>query len=318
MDLRQLDTLVAVAEHRSFSAAARSLHTVQSNVSSHVAKLERELAVELVDRSQGQLTRAGELVVQRARRVRAELRALTNDLASVQGEVTGTVQLGLIGTTGRWMAPELIRRMAAEHPGVEMIVVEATTTGLLPQLRSGRVELAVVNMPLVDPEFVVELLFDEELVCVVPNDHPLAARDAVDLMELSRHELLIGPPGNAVRDVLDHAMDEIGLELHPLAQIDGVRLMATLAFEGYAPAIVPATAVPRQQSGSWRLVPLEGAPRRRVGLARNARALLSAPGRALDTALRQTLHHEAARQPGIHPVGSITEPLLTAEADGER
>ncbi len=315
MDLRQLDTLVAVAEHRSFSAAARALHTVQSNVSSHVAKLERELAVELVDRSEGRLTRAGELVVQRARRVRAELRALTNDLASVQGEVAGTVHLGLIGTTGRWMAPELIRRMASEHPGVELIVVEATTTGLLPQLRSGRIELAVVNVPLVDPEFVVEVLFDEELVCVAPDDHPVAARDTVDLAELSRHGLLIGPPGNAVRAVLDDAAEEIGVELRPLAQIDGVRLMATMAFEGYAPTIVPATAVPRRQSGAWRLVPIEGAPRRRVGLARNARALPSAPGRALDTAIRQTLHHEAARHPGIHPVGTHAEAVLTAETD---
>lgn len=318
MDLRQLDAIVAVAEHRSFSAAARALHTVQSNVSSHVAKLERELSVELVDRSQGQLTRAGELVVQRARRVRAELRALTNDLASVQGEVVGTVQLGVIGTTGRWMAPELIRRMARQHPGVELIVVEATTTGLLPQLRSGRVELAVINMPLVDPEFVVEVLFDEELVCVVPDDHPLAIRDALDLTELARHDLLIGPPGNAVRDLLDHAAEEIGVELRPLAQIDGVRLMATLAFEGYAPTIVPATAVPRQQSGAWRLVPLEGAPRRRVGLARNARALPSAPGRALDAAIRQTLHHEAVRQPGIHPVAASAEPTFPAGTSAEQ
>lgn len=308
MDLRQLDALVAVAEHHSFSAAARALHTVQSNVSSHVAKLERELAVELVDRSEGQLTRAGHVVVERARRVRAELRALTNDLASVQGEVAGTVLLGLIGTTGRWMAPELIRHMASQHPAVELIVVEATTTGLLPQLRSGRVEMAVVNLPIVDPEFVVEVLFDEELVCIVPDDHPLAARAALDLVELAHHDVLIGPPGNAVRDILDRAAEEIGVELRPLAQIDGVRLIATLAFEGYAPAIVPASAVSRHQVGAWQVLPIEGAPRRRVGLARNARALPSAPGRALDTALRRTLHREAAHLPGIHPVGAPDGP----------
>ncbi|MEM8903019.1 MAG: LysR family transcriptional regulator [Actinomycetota bacterium] len=312
MDLRQLDALVAVAEHHSFSAAARALHTVQSNVSSHVAKLERELAAELVDRERGQLTPAGELVVERARRVRAELHSLANDLASVQGEVAGTVQLGLIGTTGRWMAPELIRRMNDEHPGVELIVVEATTTGLLPQLRSGRIELAVVNLPLVDPDFVVEVLFDEELVCVAPDDHPLAARDALELTDLGHHDLLLGPPGNAVRDVLDRSLEELGIELRPLAQIDGVRLMATLAFEGYAPTVVPATAVPRQPTGAWRVVPIHGAPRRRVGLARNTRALPSAPGRALDTALRETLHHEAAHQPGIHPVG-VTNPELWNE-----
>ena len=59
MDLRQLAALVAVAETGSFSAAARSLHTVQSNVSTHVARLERELGVTLVDRASGTLTEEG-------------------------------------------------------------------------------------------------------------------------------------------------------------------------------------------------------------------------------------------------------------------
>ena len=73
MDLRQLAVLTAVADHQSFSAAARALHTVQSNVSTHVARLERELGTTLVDRASGLLTDSGELVVARARRVQAEL-----------------------------------------------------------------------------------------------------------------------------------------------------------------------------------------------------------------------------------------------------
>ena len=68
MDLRQLNALLAVAEHGSFSAAARALHTVQSNVSTHVARLERELGATLIDRSSGTLTEEGNAVVARARR----------------------------------------------------------------------------------------------------------------------------------------------------------------------------------------------------------------------------------------------------------
>ena len=71
MDLRQIRALVAVADHQSFSAAARSLHTVQSNVSTHIARLERELRARLVDRSTGKLTHEGEAVVARARRIEA-------------------------------------------------------------------------------------------------------------------------------------------------------------------------------------------------------------------------------------------------------
>src|SRR5690606_34982574 len=105
MDLRQLAALTAVADHRSFSAAARALHTVQTNVSTHVARLERELGTSLVDRASGTLTEAGEIVVSRARRVQAELEALTADVAAAEGDISGQVRLGTIGTTGRWMVP---------------------------------------------------------------------------------------------------------------------------------------------------------------------------------------------------------------------
>ena len=76
MDLRQLNALVAVAEHGSFSGAARALHTVQSNISTHVARLERELGVTLIDRATTTLTEEGEVVVRRATRVQHELEAL--------------------------------------------------------------------------------------------------------------------------------------------------------------------------------------------------------------------------------------------------
>src|SRR5262245_18577438 len=116
MDLRQLGALVAVADHGSFSAAARSLHTVQSNVSTHVARLERELGATLVDRATGSLTPEGEIVVSRARRVQAELEALSDDVASLHAEVSGSVRVGVIGTTARWLVPQLVVEMEARHP----------------------------------------------------------------------------------------------------------------------------------------------------------------------------------------------------------
>src|SRR5215213_2995482 len=94
MDLRQLSALVAVAERGTFSAAADALHTVQSNISTHIARLERELGATLVDRAAGRLTEEGEAVVARARRVRGELDALVADVASLRDEVAGPVSIG--------------------------------------------------------------------------------------------------------------------------------------------------------------------------------------------------------------------------------
>src|SRR5437879_4877089 len=128
MDLRQLGALVAVAEHGSFSAAARALHTVQSNVSTHVARLERELGATLIDRATGTLTAEGQAVVARARRIQNELDALAADVASLNDEVAGSVRVGVIGTTARWLVPLLMGTMTERHPKVHVVVVDATTT----------------------------------------------------------------------------------------------------------------------------------------------------------------------------------------------
>src|SRR3546814_11453827 len=110
MDLRQLNALIVVSEVGSFSAAARVLHTVQSNISTHIARLERDLGATLVDRSSGSLTQEGEAVVARARHIQVEVDAITADIAALRDEITGHVRLGCIGTSGRWLAPLEIGR----------------------------------------------------------------------------------------------------------------------------------------------------------------------------------------------------------------
>src|SRR4051794_16148297 len=147
MDIRQLAALVAVSDHGTFSAAADALHTVQSNVSTHVRRLERELGAQLVDRAGCRLTAEGEVVVARARRIQFELDALIADLAALRDEVTGAVRFGVISSTARWLVPLLLETMRERHPGVSVVVVDASTTSLAPQVVNGRLDLAVINLP---------------------------------------------------------------------------------------------------------------------------------------------------------------------------
>ena len=85
MELKHLQALLGIADTGSFSAAATSIGTVQSNVSAHVARLERELDVQLVDRASGRLTEEGEVVVARARQVMNELEAMVSDVTALRG-----------------------------------------------------------------------------------------------------------------------------------------------------------------------------------------------------------------------------------------
>ena len=114
----QLDALLAIADHKTFSSAARSLHTVQSNVSKHIARLEQELGARLVDRDAGTLTEEGEAVVARARRIRAETDAISHDMAAMRDDISGVTRLGIIDSTARWLIPIVLPAMEAKYPNV--------------------------------------------------------------------------------------------------------------------------------------------------------------------------------------------------------
>ena len=184
MDLRQLNAVIAVADHGGFSAAARALHTVQSNVSAHVARLEKELDTSLFDRATGHLTEEGTVVVERARRIQAELDALVTDVAAVRDEISGPGRIGLIGTTARWLVPPLVETMASRHPLVRVVVHDATTSALQLQLGSGTIDMAVLSLPTTDADLATEPLFDEDRLLVVPASHPFYDRERVTLADL--------------------------------------------------------------------------------------------------------------------------------------
>ncbi|HUS61007.1 MAG TPA: LysR substrate-binding domain-containing protein [Acidimicrobiales bacterium] len=300
MDLRQLATIVAVAEQGSFSAAAVALHTVQSNVSAHIARLEKDLGTSLFDRAAGALTEEGQLVVERARRIAREVESLQADLTALHDVVAGTVRLGTIGTTARWLVPRLLAVIAERHPGVRLVVSEGTSTTLEPRLISGSIDIALLNLPLHVPELETEPMFEEDLLLVVPPTHPLAGADAVDITALDGLEMLLPPEGTPFRNELDLGLRAAGVTLRPKAELDGVRLIASLTFEGHGPAILPATALPSWLRGEWRAIRVQGLSRRRVGLALKRRSRPAAPARALLVILRELLADTAHFPDGIH------------------
>src|SRR5579864_2265076 len=302
MDVRQLNALLAVDEHGGFSAAADALHTVQSNVSAHIARLERELGVTLVDRHAGCLTHEGTIVANRAQRIRYELDGVVADLAALRDIIVGTVCLGVIGSTARWLVPRLLTAVSERHPGIRLVVVDATSASLEPRLLSGSLDLAVVNLPVPGRDLSSEELFTEDLVLVVPAGHPLSHRTRVDFSDLSSVGLLMPPTGTAFRGELDAAAAQAGLLLHPIAEVDGVRLIASLATEGHGPAIVPATAIlgPRDRDG-WEVLVVNGLPPRRVGVAQRRRGLPTAPALAVLDLLRDVTR-AAHDLTGLHPL----------------
>ena len=301
MELKHLQALMGIADTGSFSAAAASIGTVQSNVSAHVARLEKELEEQLVDRASGRLTEEGEVVTERARRIMNELEAMLADVTAMRAEVVGTVHLGMIGTTGRWLVPQLFDLLRVRHPHVHLNVADGASVQLEQQLASGQLDLAVVTFPLSGDEIMAAQLFDEDLVLVLPPNNPLGAESSITLEQLSEIELLLPAPGTALRGEIDSVIVPARITLRPAMELDGVRLLASLAFDGYGPAILPATAVPGHLRGRFPVLAVDGLPRRRVGVAQRRRGLPSAPVRAVIDVLGLVVNDALSMPEGIHP-----------------
>ena len=301
MDLRQLAALLAIADHGSFSGAAAALHTVQSNISGHIKRLERELGVELVDRRTGQLTEEGRAVEARARAVQAEMESISSDLSALRQEVTGQVRLGMISTTARWLVPLLLDHLATAHPGVRLVTTEATSSALGVLLASGGLDCSVVNLPLNNLELRVRPLFDEDIVLLVAQDHALARSASLHLKDLEGVELILPAPHTGFREELDQAARDAGITLHSRADIDGLRLLSFLTLRGYGPSLLPATTVADVPSG-YRSMNVAGLPLRHVGIALRKRGKPSAPTRALMGVLESVISTYVSSHNHLHQV----------------
>ncbi|MBM3827376.1 MAG: LysR family transcriptional regulator [Actinobacteria bacterium] len=308
MDVRQLASLVAIADHGSFSAAARAQFTVQSNISAHVAKLERDLGATLIDRATGTLTDAGVLVVERGRRILREMAEISADISALDDVVSGETRIGVIGTTGRWLMPQFLTALREAHPKVQPIISEGGTSSLLPRLLASQIDAAIVHLPVDDKELSVTPLFAEDLVLLVHTKHPWSTFRTLPITRLGEHPLLLPPRSATLRRIINRAAEANGVTLSVRAEIDGVRLMASLAFEGFGATIVPATAIPRWLKGDFSRIEVPGLPRRVVGWVQRSRPRPGAATQVARELAESLISDRGARQPGVH-VGAEAFPL---------
>ncbi len=167
---------------------------------------------------------------------------------------------------------------------------------------NGQLDLAVVSLPVVGDELVATPLFEEDLMLVVPHEHPFASAERpLPLAALTELDLVLPLPNTALRDEIDAALRRAGVSLTPALELDGIRMIASLTFDGFGPAILPATAVPSHMRERFDLVPLEGFPRRKVGVAQRRRGLPSAPTRAVIDILNAVANDPDERPHGLHP-----------------
>ena len=308
MELRHLDTLLAIAEEGSFTAAADALATVQSNVSDQVRQLEAELGVPLLVRSRrgAEPTEFGLLVLDRARRVNRELEAMRADLALLQGLEAGYARLGVVGTASRWLVPALVADLRDRAPGVRLRVNEGASERLFTELVDGELAQAVVTEPVNDRRLVVEHLLEEELIGLVGREVELP-HEPVPLAEFARFPLVLPPDPNPLRIEVDRAAEAIGVGLTVPIEVEGIRLIADLVVAGNYASILPETAIPPELR-HVRTVTIAGLPPRRLAMVSARDAQLSLADQAVRDSVRDLVEkHMRSREQPTKKVRSRTK-----------
>lgn len=296
-----MEALVSIAENGTFSRAAEALGTVQSNISSRVARLESELGTELIDRATGTLTESGIIVVERARRILTEIRAIASDVSELNADIRGQVTLGMIGTAGRWIVPLLLENLRKRYTLINLRISEGTNSALEPRLINGQLDLAVLAWPVMAEELSEVELFTEDLVVIAPRDHPLAQlKGPIPFSILAKHDILLPMRGTPIRREIDDAARHAGIELNAHIELDGLRTIASMTFDGHGPSILPATMLSPHLRATFVALPIENIAKRRVVLATRRFGFPAAPVRAIHALLEDVVTHATNPPAGVY------------------
>ena len=164
----RLRAFSAFIRRRSFVGAAEALRISQSAVSQHIADMERDLGVRLIDRRSRALTTAGELLAGHVLRAEALLAQAANCVAALREPEAGSLSIAASGTPGTYVLPPIIAEFQQLHPGVRINFGIATAMGAVDAVRSHRAELGIVGAFIAAPEIDAEPLIEDEIVIVGP------------------------------------------------------------------------------------------------------------------------------------------------------
>lgn len=204
--IAQIRTFVTIADTRHFGTAASKLGISQPSLSQALVAIEKGLGVQLIERSTRRVlvTPIGEQLLPFAKATLASADALINNAHGAGNDLSGTMTIGMIPTIAPYLLPSFLRTVDRDYPELQPRIVEDQTKHLLQQLRDGLVDVAVLALPAATNGLVEVELYEEQFIVVVPDDHPFAGRDDLQLSNIADLNLLLLDDGHCFRDqILD-------------------------------------------------------------------------------------------------------------------
>lgn len=262
MDLRQLEILKAVAETGSFTGAGEKLHVSQSAVSRQILLLEDELKEQLFVRRGRRvaITPAGESLVQLSHRVFGDINDTVRQIADRQRHLSGTLSIGGGMTVCLYVFPLVLREYRRAHPRVDIRLVTGSTPRIVRELRTGTADVALLTLPIDEPDLTTMPVMREELLIVMRPDHPLAAKKRVVPSDVVRQPFVLFEPGSNSRRMIDAFFTTAQIEPRIVLETENVEILKALVRTGMGLTIIPFQAVAREvRSGQLACARIAGA-----------------------------------------------------------
>jgi LysR family hydrogen peroxide-inducible transcriptional activator len=271
MNLRDLRYFVALAELKHFGRAAAACFVSQPTLSTQIRKLEEELGVSLVERAPRKvmLTPAGREIAERARRIVGDVEQLREAARRSQDPEAGTVRLGIFPTLGPYLLPHVVPGIRARFPRLELLLVEEKSDVLLARVRDGRLDAALLALPLHDDQLHAEFLFEEPFMLAVSEHHPLARQSSLVLKDLAKQRLLLLEDGHCLRDQALDVCQLAGSGEKTGFQATSLETLRQMVAANVGVTLLPTLAVkpPVARSDSIHLLRFDdAAPSRRIAM----------------------------------------------------
>lgn len=251
LEVKRLGILREVAQQASFSAAADVLYLSQSAVSQQIATLEREVGMQLLDRTREgpKLTDAGRVLVTHAEAAIARLEEAERELAAIAGLKGGELRLASFPSASATVLTEAVALFHRRHPEVRLSVADAEPEDSLPRLRGGDLDLALsFDYPSVpqpeERDLERTLVLTESMYVALPAAHPLATREVVPLTELAGYEWLCGSRPSSCGEVVIAACRNAGFEPQIGFESDDYHVMQGFIAAGLGVTLLPDLALP--------------------------------------------------------------------------
>lgn len=242
MDLSALRAFTAVAHHSSFSKAAKELFLTQPAVSKRIKALEDELSTQLFDRVAGsvELTEAGAILQQSARRILAEVTDAEEQIRSLDASVTGRLRIGTSHHIGIHRLPSVLRHYTSEFPDVELDLQFLDSELACEQVEIGQLELAIVTLPQNAPDNLVTTeLWPDPLVLVTPIHHPLTRRRSVSPALLAQHPAVLPAHGTITRSILENCLSSVDIDINIALETNYLETIKVMVSVGLGWSVLP-------------------------------------------------------------------------------